>query len=75
MAPNFEVLYSKIPVGAKEVRWKIPTCAVQDAVHFFKSKAPGVQYIATESWGDEDETILNFTAGGNNKSIKNTDST
>ena len=60
MAPNFEVLYSKIPEGAKEARWSIPTSAVDDAIHFFKSKIPKVRYIATDSWSEDDYTNIKF---------------
>lgn len=60
MAPNFEVLYSKIPEGVTEARWCIPTVSVDEAILFFKSKVPGVRYTATDSWSEDDCTNIKF---------------
>jgi hypothetical protein len=72
MTTNFEELFSKIPQGAKEGRWFVPTSDAAAAIAFLKSKAPGIQYTLSESWSDDDETIIRFISG--DISIKNTDS-
>jgi hypothetical protein len=71
MTTNFEELFSKIPQGAKEGRWFVPTSDAAAAISFLKSKAPEIQYTLSESWSDDDETIIRFSSG---TSIKNTDS-
>ena len=69
MAVNFEELFQKIPSGAKECRWVVPANEANDAVSFLKSKVLGVQYTISESWSDDDTSIVRFTTG--DRSIKN----
>jgi len=69
MVTNFEDLFSKIPIGAKEGRWVIPMNEASEAVSFLKSKVLGIQYTISESWSDDDTAIVRFTTG--DRSIKN----
>jgi len=69
MGTNFEELFSKIPQGAKEGRWVVPINEANEAVSFLKSKVPGIQYTISESWSDDDTSIVRFILG--DTSIKN----